>query len=205
MSCCREDSSLVSRPLYGIALRLTPNHVHDGPPSRQGLCDCSASCWEALLGKVTRNRLYTAARRPRDFFVYPHGPHYVAALAWSIQPCAITGGRAYACAARPPTSCPPSPPSSSMRALHGETLGGGHIPHLPQCHVLGSGRWRMADHCAAPPTVATTRATSTARRRAIDHDPARRGAEAALCSLNRVRPQWLFWVLCTAHFFAEPP
>jgi len=26
----------------------------------------------------------------------------------------------------------------------------------------------------------------------------------ALCSLNGVEPQWLFWVLWTPHFFAEP-
>jgi len=27
----------VSCPFYGIALQFTPNHVRDGPPSRQGL------------------------------------------------------------------------------------------------------------------------------------------------------------------------
>jgi len=53
---------LVSRPFHRIVLQFMPNHVHDGPPSRQGLSGspssvnaCRASCdmrggvpWELL-------------------------------------------------------------------------------------------------------------------------------------------------------------
>jgi len=35
---------LVSRPFHGIVLQFMPNHVHDGPPSRQGLRACQ--CWK---------------------------------------------------------------------------------------------------------------------------------------------------------------
>ena len=63
--------------------------------------------------------------------------------------------------------------------------------------------------CAGvPPPPLSTAAMSPLPRIHGGRQPtfmARDSDGAALCSLNGVEPQWLFWVLWTPHFFARPP
>ena len=40
---------LVSRPFHGIVLQFMPNHVHDGPPSRQGLISGVPIFWGSAI------------------------------------------------------------------------------------------------------------------------------------------------------------
>jgi len=62
----------VSRPFYGTALQFTSNHVHDGPPSRQGLRECRGCTRGQLLGAGGRavvSSFYSVMWQKRSFGV----------------------------------------------------------------------------------------------------------------------------------------
>jgi len=63
--------------------------------------------------------------------------------------------------------------------------------------VCAATRWSPGE--PAQPRAAARRAGDTRARASSVRQPT-----PALCSVSGVEPQWLFWVLWTLHFLAEP-